>query len=48
MKRKKVIRPSRSEIRKQHEETQALLAARMAYHRAKMAEERDQREREAG
>ena len=46
-KRKKMVRRTMPpELQKQHEETQALLAARMAYHRAKMAEERTERERE--
>ncbi len=48
-KRKKMIRRGLPpELQKQHEETQALLAARMAYHREKMAEERAERELETG
>lgn len=48
-KRKKMIRRGMPpELQKQHEETQALLAARIAYHRAKIEEEREQRERDAG
>ena len=50
-KRKRTIRATRPpEVEKQHEETQALLAARIAYHRAKIEEERlerEQQEREA-
>ena len=47
-KRKKMIRMSRpAEVEQRHEETQQLLAARIAYHRAKIEEERAQREREA-
>lgn len=47
-KRKKMIRQALPpELQKQHEETQELLAARMAYHRAKMAEERAEQERRA-
>ena len=46
-KRKKMIRRGLPpDLQKQHEETQALLAARMAYHRAKIAEERAEWERE--
>ena len=36
-----------AELRKQSKETQALLAARISYHRAKIEEEQAQREREA-
>lgn len=44
-KKKRTIRATRPpEVERQHEETLALLAARMAYHRAKMAEEREQQE----
>ena len=44
--RKKMIRRGMPpELQKQHEETQKLLADRMAYHRAKMAEERAEKER---
>lgn len=48
MKRKKRVRQGLPpEIREQYERTQKLLADRIAYHRAKIAEERAQREREA-
>jgi hypothetical protein len=49
MKRKKGKAPGLpAELRKQSEETQRLLATRIAYHRAKIEEERAQRAREAG
>ena len=48
-KRKKMIRQGLPPDLKAHfEETQRILAERIAYHEAKMAEEREQREREAG
>ena len=49
MKKKKTIRWRRRtpEDEKRHQETQKLLADRIAYHRAKIAEERARREREA-
>ena len=46
-KRKKKLPNPPPEWKEQHERTQALLAARIAYHRAKIEEERLQREREA-
>jgi hypothetical protein len=47
-KRKKMVRQGMPpELQKQHEETQALLAARIAYHRAKIEEERLERDRKA-
>ena len=49
MKRKKTIRWHRRtpEDEERHEQTQKLLADRIAYHRAKIEEERALREREA-
>jgi len=48
MKRKRKIPASRPlEVEERHERTQKLLADRIAYHRAKIAEERALREREA-
>jgi hypothetical protein len=49
MKRKKKGKPPElpPEVIARHEETQRLLAERIAYHRAKIEEERAQREREA-
>jgi hypothetical protein len=48
MKRKKRTRRGLPpEIREQYERTEKLLADRIAYHRAKIAEERALREREA-
>jgi len=47
MKKKRTILATRSpEIEKQHEETQAFLAARIAYHRVKIEEERLEREQQ--
>jgi len=48
MKRKKRIRKGLpAEVKEQYERTQQLLADRIAYHRAKIQEERAQGEREA-
>jgi hypothetical protein len=48
MKRKKTIHWRRTpEDEKRHQETQKLLADRIAYHRAKIEEERAQRDRDA-
>ena len=48
MKKKKTIRWHRTpEDEERHQETQKRLADRIAYHRAKIEEERAQREREA-
>ena len=49
MKRKKTIRWHRRtpEDEERHQDTQKRLADRIAYHRAKIEEEREQREREA-
>ena len=49
MKRKKKRTPPEfaDPLREQHEAVQRLLAERIAYHRAKIEEERAQREREA-
>ena len=48
MKRKKTIPWRRTpEDEERHRQTQELLADRIAYHRAKIEEERSQREREA-
>jgi hypothetical protein len=46
-KRKRPIPTETAEERERHERTQKLLADRIAYHRAKIEEERTQREREA-
>ena len=46
-KRKRTIPTASAEERERHEHTQKLLADRIAYHRAKIAEERALREREA-
>ncbi len=47
-KKKKRMTPATRppEVEKQHEETQALLASRIAYHRAKIEEERLEREQQ--
>jgi hypothetical protein len=48
MKKKKTTHWRRTpEDEERHQQTQKLLADRIAYHRAKIAEERAQREREA-
>jgi hypothetical protein len=46
-KRKKTILTDTPEERERHERTQKLLADRIAYHRAKIEQERAEREREA-
>ena len=48
MKKKKTARWRRTpEDERRHQQTQKLLAERIAYHRAKIEEERAEREREA-
>ena len=48
MKKKKMIRQvPPPELQAQHEKTQQILAERIAFHEAKIAEERAEREREA-
>ncbi len=46
-KRKRTSTTTSDEARKRHEESQKRLADRIAYHRAKIEEERAEREREA-
>jgi hypothetical protein len=46
-KRKRRVPDPPPEWKERHEEVQRLLAERIAYHQAKIAEERSQREREA-
>ena len=46
-KKRKATPTASAEERERHEQTQKLLADRIAYHRAKIEEERTEREREA-